>query len=98
MNRVMYSLWISESLTTCMERNFMNVNGTPYRPIRFWRNRMGPGEESLIATAMARKMGDRMINAMALPATSMARLIRLDTFLAWSRCARSGYSGAAGGT
>src|SRR5437879_3091351 len=98
MNRLTYSMWICESFREYMDLNFRHVKGTPYRPIRFWRNRMGPGDESLIASAAAKKIGDKMINAIELPATSMARLITLDTFLAWSRCARSGYSGAIGGT
>src|SRR5438093_3828 len=97
MNRRTYSLWTCESFAGRMERNFRKVKGRPCWPTLFWRKRIGPGEESLIASATAKKIGDKMINAMELPATSMARLITLDTFLAWSRCARSGYNGASGG-
>src|SRR5438034_10742553 len=85
MNCLTYSMWTRESFPECMERNFRKVNGTPYWPIRFWRNRIGPGEVSLIAIAMARKIGDRMINAVELPAASMIRLITRGTRFASSR-------------
>src|SRR5438552_16446676 len=75
-----------------MERNFRNVKRTPNWPTLFWRNRIGPGEESLIATAMARRIGERMSNAIELPATSIPRLIARDTFRASARCTRSGYN------
>src|SRR2546428_13674383 len=92
MNRLMYSTWIRESFAQYMERNFKNVKGMPCWPMRFWRNRIGPGEEILIAAAIVRKIGERTINAVALPRMSMARFITRDVLVASSRCARSGYS------
>src|SRR2546426_11337225 len=92
MKRLMNSAWTFEVFPEYMERNFKNVKGTPYWPIRVCRNRAGPREENLIATAMARKIGDRMVNAIELPAMSMARLVKREIFFASSRCIRSGYN------
>src|SRR5207247_2973004 len=94
MDQLTDSVWMRESVTEYIERNFRHVKGIPYCPILFCRKKTGPGDESLIATAMARKIGDRTINAIKLPTASIACLIPRDTLLASSRCARSGYSAA----
>src|SRR5437879_12373483 len=90
MKRLMYSMWICESFAQYIERNFKNVKGTPYCPMRFWRNRIGPGEESLIAAAIVSRIGASTINAAALPRMSMTRLITRDGLVASSRGQRYG--------
>src|SRR5436190_15289591 len=90
MKRLVYSMWICEAFAQYIELNFKNVKGTPYCPMRFWRNRIGPGEERWIAAAIVRRIGASTINAAALPRMSMTRLITRDVLVASSRRTRSG--------
>ena len=61
---------------TRMERNFSISNGFLFRPTRFCRNRIGPGEESLTPTAQTSSAGEQRISPSAEPTMSNRRLTK----------------------
>ena len=64
----------SRRLSMRMERNFRRENTRPFWPMRSCRKNTGPGESSLMATAMMGSRGRLTAIPMADSAMSMPRL------------------------
>ena len=59
-----------------IERNLYMVNGRPLMPLRFWRNRTGPGEVIFTLRAHSSNTGESSTSMASAPAKSMTCLAK----------------------
>jgi hypothetical protein len=75
------TLSANRSAPGVIERYLRSVKGRASLPIRTWRNRIGPGDASLIHTAIASMSGARTISAIAETTRSNIVLARILRFI-----------------
>ena len=72
--------------STCMVRNFTIRNVRPLKPLRVWKNKIGPCESSLIKRAVSSISGESNSSTEAAPTRSKQRLTNCSVLVSGERC------------